>query len=291
MLKKGRKREAKSLAVLYFIIGLIVLALILGVIYFVLVTLDYSDKIKDPDATMRSYVETTPIPSAEVSSDSLNDTLPDSVDMTSATPTPTAEPTPTPTAEPTPEPTPIPTSIPSDLLAKPKTNGFSVPNVASQNGVYGITDCYVSQADNNQIMSLTGYGYVNDITFDGTQARSFLVVTQKSSGKMIAYQMTNTFGASEMDHTDTTAQNPGACDFTVNIDVSQYTQDIYSLALVLAYKTPSSSKITYAYFPFSSDVSFTVVGGQVVTPVTTIDESTVTTTAASDSVSEGANLF
>ena len=56
MLKQGRKREAKGLAVLYFIIGLIILLIILAVIYFALAKLDYSDKL-DPEATMRPYVE------------------------------------------------------------------------------------------------------------------------------------------------------------------------------------------------------------------------------------------
>ena len=56
MFKQGRKREAKGLAVLYFIIGLIILLIILAVIYFALDKLDYSDNI-DPDVTMRPYVE------------------------------------------------------------------------------------------------------------------------------------------------------------------------------------------------------------------------------------------
>lgn len=58
MLKQGRKREAKGLAVLYFIIGLIILLIILAVIYFALAKLDYSDKL-DPEITMRPYVEQT----------------------------------------------------------------------------------------------------------------------------------------------------------------------------------------------------------------------------------------
>ena len=59
MLKKGRKREAKGLAVVYFCFGLAALVLILAVIWFALVKLDYSDKI-DPNASIRPYVESTP---------------------------------------------------------------------------------------------------------------------------------------------------------------------------------------------------------------------------------------
>ena len=69
MLKQGRKREAKGLAVLYFIIGLIILLIILAVIYFALAKLDYSDKL-DPDTTIRPYVEQTePEPFVETPAD------------------------------------------------------------------------------------------------------------------------------------------------------------------------------------------------------------------------------
>ena len=70
MLKKGRKREARSVAVVYFLIGLVVLLGILTLIYFALVELDYSDQLKDPDATMRAYVEAsaTPEPTEEPAS-------------------------------------------------------------------------------------------------------------------------------------------------------------------------------------------------------------------------------
>ena len=280
MLKKGRKREAKGLAVLYFIIGLIILLIILAVIYFALVKLDYSDKIVNPDATMRAYVQATDVPvdsrlgGDDETAEPIESALPETVDLT-VTPTPTAVPTPTPTAvptpTPTPEPTPEPTVIATDLFSKSKTSGFKVPSTASENGAIGITKSYVSQPDGGKVMYLAGYGYVNEETFDGTKAQSFLVVTQKSSGKMIAYQLTMTPDVSELPHTAALCQNASACDWEAYIDVSGFKEDIYALALVIGYQPEGSSKTTYAYYPFSSDVSFTVLDGQVIDAVDPVE--------------------
>ncbi len=151
------------------------------------------------------------------------------------------------------------------------TSGFTVPDTASENGVIGITACYVSQPDNNKIMHLEGFGYINDIAFDGSQARSFLIVTQKSSNRKIAYPLTLTNGVSNLSHEGALCQNASACDFEVYIDVSPYPADIYSLGLVIAYKTVGTDNVHYAYYPFSGDISFTVLDGQVVTPVNTVD--------------------
>ena len=121
MLKQGRKREAKGLAVLYFIIGLIILLIILAVIYFALAKLDYSDKL-DPETTIRPYVEETqpvisPVEPEEddVASDFDSGIPTDEVDLTESeedlmedapTEAPTEEPTEEPTAEPTATPEP-----------------------------------------------------------------------------------------------------------------------------------------------------------------------------------------
>lgn len=267
MLKKGRKREAKSVAVVYFLIGLVVLLGILTLIYFALVELDYSDRLEDPNAPLRAYVETSATPEPSASPEATSEIL----DLSSATPTPTEAPTPTPTPTPTPEPTPEPTAIPTEILSRMKTDGFKVPASASENGVIGITDCYVSTPDDSKIMKLTGFGYINDEAFDGANAHSYLVVTQKTTGDMVAYQMNNVSGASGVDHADAACQNAANADFEVYIDVSRYPQDIYSLALVIAYKTEGNSKVQYAYYPFSGDISFTVAGGQVITPVMPLD--------------------
>ncbi|MBR1560231.1 MAG: hypothetical protein IJ646_08345 [Clostridia bacterium] len=273
MFKKGRKREAKGLAVVYFIIGLIILLIILAVIYFALVELDYSDRIRDPEATIRSYVEMTPDPGAfELEAEDFapedDGESPLDVDLTVPTDTPTPSPTPTPTPTPTPEPTPTPTPLPPTMLAQPRTSGFSLPASVTPNMQAGITRCIVSVGDNNKVMYLAGYGFVNDASFDGSQAQTYLVVSQSKTNQLIAYQMTMRPGISGVTHDDAVCKNAANCDFEVSFDVSQlYTEDIYNLGIVIGYKPQGKRKTTYAYYAFPGDVSFTVLAGQVVEPV------------------------
>lgn len=298
MFKQGRKREAKGLAVLYFVIGLIILLIILAVVYFALVKLDYSDKA-DPNATMRPYVESQePQPFVENAEVQASEEVPeyvmpeDEVDLTTdleelpegeivAEPvdeqpaeeiveTPTEEPTPEPTEEPTPEPTPEPTALPAGMAAEPMKKMPDLPAMASENGMTGITNCFVSPADDNKLMYITGYGYVNEADFDGTKARSWLVVTQVATAQKIGYPLTLTPDVSGVEHMDAVCQNASAADFEIYLDVSQYQEGIYSLALVVGYMKEGAKDPTYKYYPFSGDISFTVLNGQVVTPVTTV---------------------
>lgn len=278
MFKKGRKREAKGLAVVYFFIGLIILAIILAVIYFALVELDYSDRIRDPEATIRSYVEMTPDPNAfeldmedgETAFDPEGDELPLDVDLTgpTETPTPTPTPEPTPPPTPTPEPTPTPTPLPPTMLAQARTSGFTLPAATTENVQAAITKCVVSVGDNNRRMYLAGYGFINDAKFDGAQTQTFLVVSQSTTNQLIAYQATMRAGISGDPHTGALCKNAANSDFEVAFDVSQlYTEDIYTMGVVIGYKQQGRRKATYIYYPFPTDVNFTVLAGQVVEPV------------------------
>lgn len=271
MFKKGRRREAKGLAVVYFIIGLIILLIILAVIYFALVELDYSDRIKDPEATIRAYVEMTAVPETLAGDADFEEELA-ALDVDLTAPTDTPEPTPTPTPEPTPTPTPVPTPeptpFPQTLMAQPVTSGFTLPSNSATNCEAAITKCAVSVADDSKRLYLAGYGYIDDAAFDGAQAKTFLIVNQTTTNQKIAYQMTMTDGASGVAHDGAQCQNASACDYEVYIDVGDiYKDDIYTLGLVIGYKTASQKNAVYAYYPFSSDVAFTVVDGKVVTPV------------------------
>ena len=282
MLKKGRKREAKGLAVLYFIIGLIILCIILAVIYFALAKLDYSDKL-DPAATVRPYVEQTEPddfdvePLEVVSDDEPDMDMPeDVVDLTGSdeaepTEAPTPEPTEEPTPEPTAEPTPEPTALPADKVAQPMKKMGKLPSEASENGKIGITSCYVSAADDNKLMYVSGYGYVNEEAFDGAKAKSWLVVTQVASGQKMAYPLTLVPDVSGLPHTDAVCKNATSSDFEIILDVSQYQEGIYSMALVIGYVPEGQKKVTYKYYPYSGDISFTVLDGKVVTPATASD--------------------
>ena len=302
MFEKGRKRESKGLAVLYFIIGLIILLLILGVIYFALVKLDYSDQIADPNAQVRSYVaEETAAPALPAEDDVFDDITADAEavepqeledeelslddeDEFSVEDDPveddaaedfdeviqTLPPTPEPTATPEPTPTPAPEKIPASRISKARTKNFKVPSKPSSNGVIGITECEVYPANGNSVMRLNGYGYINSKSFNGKNAKSYMIVTQRSNGKQIAYQLTMKKGISHRAHPKAKCKNAASCDYRMFINVKKFQDDIYSLALVIAYKPAKSNTVKYAYYPFSSDVSFTVLDGKVVTPVTTV---------------------
>ncbi|MBQ8506073.1 MAG: hypothetical protein IJ466_01375, partial [Clostridia bacterium] len=105
-MQKGYKRNNKGMAVLHFFIGLLFIALLVCAGYFVLTKLDYSDKLANPDASMRPYVEMTAQPdqpSTEPDDDpelgaviaEATEEPEDFVDVSvTATPTPTPTPTP-----------------------------------------------------------------------------------------------------------------------------------------------------------------------------------------------------
>ena len=104
-MQKGYKRNGKLIAVFHFFIGLILVAMLIGIVYFLLEKMDYSDKLADPQATMRAYVEMTASPEGTLTGGS--DFQPEAtdgaaalVDLTEATSTP--EPTPILTPTPTP---------------------------------------------------------------------------------------------------------------------------------------------------------------------------------------------
>lgn len=289
MLKKGRKREAKGLAVLYFIIGLIILLIILVVIYFALYKLDYSDKVEDPE-TIRSFVEeqdqqnSDVVPEYVMPEDEVDltggledlpeeDQLPPAEEPTQAptdVPTPEPEPEPEATPEPEPEPTPEPTALPTDKVAHPLKKEYQkklekLPDAASENGMIGITSCYISQPDGNKLMVLTGYGYVNEESYDAAQANMMLVITQASTGKNIGYELNRAPGITGLAHPAAVCQNPNSSDFETILDVSKYDEGVYYLSLVITYK--SGGKNVVKYYPFGNDISFNVLDHSVVSPV------------------------
>lgn len=272
-MQKGYKRNRKGIAVLNFFIGLIVLAIVVCVIYFFIEKVDYSDKLKDPEASMRPYVEVTAspdaAPTAEIPDEPEGD--PGYVDISDpadsvVTEAPTIQPTVVPTAEPTPtpEPTPIasptpePTSVPKSVLSEAKFNGFTVP-AASDNGTVAITNLYVSAPDSNKIVVIDGYGFIDEEAFDGSTAQIYLIVTQASSGKQIAYKCKMIEGISGDPHEAVICKNAAKTDFEAGLNVSQYPDGDYKLGIILQYTR--SGVTAYSYYTF--DDTITVSGGSV----------------------------
>ena len=299
-MQKGYKRNGKGMAVLHFFIGLIIVAILVCALYFFLGKVDYSDKLANPDVTMRAYVEMTAAPDPTAiavigGADGPTDVYvsePDGqgdatgvVDLTNtptptptATPTPTPSPSPTPIPTPTPEPTPTPTPTPeptkiaSSKYSKYKTSGFNVPE-PSANGTVAITNFYVSEPNKNQVVRLDGYGYINDANFDGADASIFVIVTNESSGKQRAYKATMEAGVSGADHSDAICKNAANTDFYTIFSVAKFAEGDYSLGLIIYYKTADGT--AYSYHELGD--RFTVTDGK----VTSVSEADPFASAAS----------
>lgn len=307
-MQKGYKRTNKGIAVLYFFFGLIALAVCVGVGYFFLAHFDYSDKLADPDASMRPYVEMTASPDLpatepnEAPADSLTDGdaaisafggdsgddldgaafAPetgddDFVDISfTPTPEPTAEPTPeptpiptpipTPTPEPTPTPTPTPepTRIASKKFASAMKKGFNVPE-ASDTANVELTNFYVSEPNDRRVIQLNGYGYINDAAFDAKDIQAYLIVTQQSTGKQIAYKATMKAGLSGADMSTATCLNAEESEFQLFINTKSYQDGDYSLGLVLSYKLDGNRAYSYHILPESFSVKDSAVTAETAT--------------------------
>lgn len=269
-MQKGYKRTDKAIAVLHFFIGLIVVAIFLIVAYVALQKMDYSYRL-DPDASMRPYVEVTaapdetPLPSTDPDEgNGIIDLTPTSDPTAEPTPegTPTPEPTPIPTPSPeptaTPEPTPEPTAIPAEAYSVYTFDGFVVPP-ASTELTAKLTNLYISQANNNSVVALDGYSYIDDAAYDCANAAAFLVVTQTASGMQVAYQAAMLPGASGEEHNDAQCLNVESADFRVVLDVSGYADGEYQLGIVEVYLTDVGMGYSYREL----DQTISVQGGAV----------------------------
>ena len=267
-MQKGYKRTGKAIAVLHFFIGLILVALLLGALYFFIGRMEYNVNLS-PDNSIRPYVEqtgnpdeTAPAPTMPVEDADVVDLTPtDTPEPTpeiTATPEPTPEPTATPEPTPSPEPTPAPTAITPDKISASKNKGFSVPPKAS-NITAEITNTYVSEPNNNSVLQINAYAYIDQDTFDGASASYFLIATSATSGAQIAYQAAKVPGAT---HEGALCQNADQTDFEVFIDVSKLGDSEYKLGVVIMYK--QNGVPVYTYHEFTQ--SFNVQSGAVLLP-------------------------
>lgn len=289
-MQKGYKRSNKGMAVLHFFIGLLFIALLVCAGYFVLTKLDYSDKLANPDASMRPYVEMTAQPAQlqQPASDdpenepegepAMNALLPDATDeiedfvdvsftptpspSPTPTPSPTAEPTPipTPTPEPTPTPTPTPkpTKIPTDRCASARKKGFNVPDPTT-NATLKLTNFYVSAPNKNRVLQLNGYAYIDEADYDCEDSQVYLIVTQQETGEQVAYKTTMKKGVSGADLSSAACKNSSESEFRVFVNVKSYKDGDYSLGVVLYYQLESGTAYSYHELP----ESFTIVDGAI----------------------------
>lgn len=249
-MQKGYKRNGKVIAVFHFFIGLILVAMLIGIVYFLLEKMDYSDKLADPQATMRAYVEMTASPMSALPDDS--EPQPEGTDGAMAMVDLTNTPTPEPTAIPTPTPTPEPTKIPSSKLSKLRRSGFNVPS-PSTNATLGITNLYISEPNKNAYVEIQGYAYIDEASYDASTAQIFLIVTQEDSGKQIAYKAASVPGISGDAHVGAQCKNPTNADFDVVLSVSKFKDGQYKLGVVLYYDLNGST--AYSYHEFGESIT------------------------------------
>jgi len=256
-MRRNRKRRNPGMAVLRFFIWLLIIALLAAFAVFLLGT--------GKNTGERPYLPTgtgapiTPEPAA----------TPEPVVQVTApaesAPAPTVEVTPVPTPEATVyvAPTPVPTSIPRSSLPT-ELSKFRLP-AETEDGVVGISKCYVSAVDNYSIMELTGWGYAQLDYFDGEECGTYIVVNQGET-PIHCYLANSIPGISGKKHTGELGQNVEAADWRIYIDVSDYEPGLYTLGIALVYKNGSNDE--YRYYRFGDLQSFTVNDGEIIIPVT-----------------------
>ena len=261
-MKRKKKRRNRGIAVLRFFILLLIVALLAAIGVFLL----GAGKNSGP----RPYLPTgtgtpaTPRPTIVSVESDVPGIQPTATVAAIATPEPVVTTTPVPT--PSPEPTPVPTSIPASSLPT-ELNRFKLPKEGND-GVVGISSCYVSAVDNYSIMELTGWGYAELDYFDGEQCGTYIVVNQGNE-PIHCYLATSVTGISGRSHTGAIGKNVDACDWKIYIDVSDYEPGLYSLGIALVYK--NESKDEYRYYRFGDLQSFTVNDGEIIIPVNVSD--------------------
>lgn len=263
-MQKGYKREGRGKAILHCFIGLFFIVCVILAVWIAL-RLDYSD-VLDPETSMRPYVETTATPTPDPASAAAVQTNEPTQPPATATEQPTATPYVTPTQEPT--PTPAPSSIPSDLYAKIRTFDGLPSSPTGDNCKLGITRSYRSAADGNRVMYLEGYAYIDDASFDGSQAKSYLVIRQESTGRYVLAELTMRSGASGLTHEGAQCANASAADFDVVLDMSGIADDLYTLGIVIDY-TDANGEKQRGYYEFPAGTSFSVLNSQVISDVPT----------------------
>ena len=258
-MQKGYKRQAKGMAVLRCFIGIFMVIIFVLLGYFAL-QMDYSDRL-DPNAQVRPYVEASPSPTA------------DPMSAVFTTPEPTQAPTPRPTVKPTatpeptaePSPTPVPTAFPESIYAPMRIDGFVIPEPSAKEGRVGITESYRSEANDNGVVQVRGYAYLNEEGFDAAASQLMLVITQESSGRSVLALPVKSEGVSGVDHSGALCANAAAGDFEAVLNVSGFADDIYMLGAVLAY-VDADGQSCVEYFVFENS-TFTVLGGQIISDI------------------------
>lgn len=306
MAKKRRNRRKMSIstAIIRFLIGMLLIAIVVFAGFYILFEVDYSRHLMNSDGTYastRAYVlppdgsAITPDPSATAATtaEPTGTPTPETtatpeptaeplIIITTLEPTPTVEPEPTPTPEPTAEPTSMPTPVPTATpKPTPEPDGTRIPATAFSNyrddlkvprvyegeGVVnvGLSRCFVSKLNLYQVMQINGWSYIDSEEFNGLTCTTYALVAPAGKEKGRVYLCTNRDGASRRIHQPELAVNVNASDFEVTIDASDFESGDYELKLILQYEVDGELKAVLC--PFAVPHMFSVVDGEIVSPL------------------------
>ena len=136
----------------------------------------------------------------------------------------------------------------------------------------GCRTCQVACSDLNntpvglhlrRVMEVEGYAYLEHVNYDGENSSVYLIVRNEQGGLM-AYLATAEEGVSGVRH-ESIGKNLGLADFRVYVDVSGYSDGVYTLGTMLMCMHEGSEIRVSHRFPDA--LNFVVRGGEIITPV------------------------
>ena len=119
-------------------------------------------------------------------------------------------------------------------------------------------------------MEIEGYAYYEHVNYDGENSSCYLIVSKDSASdggssfQNIAYLTTSEEGISGIEH-EGIGKNLAKADFRVYIDVSDYSDNVYTLGVVLMCNHEGSEIRISQRFP--DTLNFAVRSGEVISPI------------------------
>lgn len=304
-MQKGYKRKAKGLALLQCIIGLIILIIVVLLLYFAITmdysdklqegtqlrayvpsqataapTAVPVTQVPATDAPEQAELvestvpaERTPEPESEAAvQPGLTDSPTDAAEtaqnesaIVSLTPAPSEAPTDEPIEEPTTEPAAESTPVPTGAYAKIEPIKNRLPDPTSKNVKLGITASQRSAADEQSVLYLNGYAYIDRENVDAA-ATVYRLVIVSSNGEAVMAHVNRVPGISGLPHEGASCSNVSGADFEVYLNVNSFPDDVYYLGIVF------NNKGSFVLSQFPGNPSFSVVNHRVLTEVPTVSE-------------------
>ena len=252
-------------AIVRFMVGLVILAIIVLVVFKVFIDTDKADNdISDDIANAFDFITETPEATEAAATDLplIAEATDEPVIEETSTPVPTATPTATPTPAPTPVPTPTP--MPASMYSAVSTKAATYPwkmqdKERIANGITAID--IIGSENGGSVISLTGWGYARHEGFNGKNCDIWLMVLDAKNNYK-CYIVNRQTGLTGIQHEGLrNSKNLDMCDFTAVIDVSKYPDGEYKMGTAVRYQIDGNTR-SFAY-TFGDAYNFTVKDGVV----------------------------